>query len=240
MAIMYILLCLSGVLIIFAAVYTNYKKKNNKIYEKQVTPSKEEKEKLSRKTKKQLSDILQIKVVNDILCIGNRYSQIIRLGSVDYNMLSNSEQDMIENILVQTALSFDYPIQFFSTTEYIDTTKTISLMKENKSSNAKIQEYKQLLIDYLDNLMQNRAISIVKNYAIISYDGLYKDAVEELNRKSMSFISNLLSAQIVCQKLQEDEIYSLIYRELNKNSALSALNITTLVEGGRKLYVNNK
>ena len=58
-----------------------------------------------------------------MICIGNRYSNIIRLGNIDYNMLSVSEQDSIENILIQTSLSIDYPVQFFSTTEYIDTSK---------------------------------------------------------------------------------------------------------------------
>jgi hypothetical protein len=85
--------------------------------------------------------------------------------------------------------------------------------------------------------MENRTISVVKNYAIISYDGLYENAVEELNRKSTSFKGNLLRAKIVCEILNEDDLYNLIYRELNKNSAL---NISPLKEGGKNLYVGKK
>ena len=85
--------------------------------------------------------------------------------------------------------------------------------------------------------MENRTISVVKNYAIISYDGLYENAIEELNRKSTSFIGNLLRAKIMCEILNEDEIYNLIYRELNKNSSL---NISKLKEGGKNLYVGKK
>ena len=236
MVIMIIFLVLSVAFVIGTAIYLNNKKKNINNNIKQSSNA-QPKEKRNKKTKKQLSDILQIKIKDNIVCLGNRYSNIIKLGNIDYNMLSNHEQDSIESILIQTALAIDYPIQFFSTTEYIDTSKVITLIKQNKTKNYKVEEYKNYLIDYLQNLMENRTISVVKNYAIISYDGLYENAVEELNRKSSSFKGNLLRAKIVCEVLNEDDLYNLIYRELNKNSAL---NISTLKEGGKNLYVGKK
>ena len=147
------------------------------------------------------------------------------------------DKKKLENILIQTSLSIDYPVQFFSTTEYIDTSKVIQLMKKNKNTNEKIEEYKNYLIDYLQNLMENRTISVVRSYAIISYDGTSQDAIQELNRKSLSFTSSLLRAKIVCEILTEDEIYDLIYKELNKNSTI---NISNLQGGGKNLYVGKK
>lgn len=236
MVIMIIFLVLSIIFVIATAFYLNYKKKNINRDIKQ-TANQNTKEKSNKKSKKQLSDFLQIKIKDNIICLGNRYSNIIRLGNIDYNMLSTHEQDAIENILIQTALGIDYPVQFFSTTEFIDTSKVVSLIKQNKSINLKIQEYKNYLIEYLENLMENKSISVVKNYAIISYDGTYENAIEELNRKSMLFKGNLLRAKIVCEILNKDEICNLIYRELNKNSSQ---NISKLQEGGKNLYVGKK
>lgn len=233
MIIMYIFLFLSVFLIVATAIYLNYKKKNTT----KTIAHIEDNKKSKKVNKKQLSDILKIKVKDNILCLDNRYSMIIKLGNIDYNMLSNNEQDAIENTLIQTALSIDYPIQFFSTTEYIDTSKVIALIKANKTQNIKIQDYKNYLIEYLQSLMENKTISVVKNYAIISYDGYYKNAIEELTRNANSFKGSLLRAKIVCEILTEDEIYNLIYRELNKNSSL---NISLLKEGGKNLYVNKK
>lgn len=233
MVIMIIFLILSVILVIGTAVYLNYKKKNISRDTKQ-NPTEE---KGQKKTKKQLADLLQIEIKDNIICLGNRYSMIIRLGNIDFNMLSNHEQDSIESILIQTALSIDYPVQFFSTTEFIDTSKVISLIKENKTKNIKIQEYKEYLIGYLEHLMENRTISVVKNYAIISYDGLYENAPDELNRKAMSFKGNLLRAKIICEILTKDEIDNLIHRELNKNSSQ---NISKLQRGGKNLYVGKK
>lgn len=236
MVIMIIFLVLSIIFVIATAFYLNYKKKNINRDIKQ-TANQNTKEKNNKKSKKHLSDFLQIEIKDNIVCLGNRYSNIIRLGNIDYNMLSTHEQDAIENILIQTALGIDYPVQFFSTTEFIDTSKVVSLIKQNKSINFKIQEYKNYLIEYLENLMENKSISVVKNYAIISYDGTYENAIEELNRKSMLFKGNLLRAKIVCEILNKDEICNLIYRELNKNSSQ---NISKLQEGGKNLYVGKK
>lgn len=219
MTIMIIFLILSISLVIGTAVYLNYKKSNTnqQINQKNIS------EKGKKKNKKQLADILKIEVKDNIICLGNRYSMIIRLGNIDFNMLSNSEQDSIESILIQTALSIDYPVQFFSTTEYIDTSKVVALIKENKSKNLKIQEYKKYLIGYLEDLMENRKITVVKNYAIISYDGLYENAIEELNRNSLSFKGNLLRAKIVCEILNNNEINSLIYYNQSKMCLIKKL-----------------
>lgn len=233
MSIMILFLILTILFIIGTAIYLNYKKKNINLGIKQNSPIASQ-EYGKRKANKQLANLLEFKIKDNMICLGNRYSYIIKLGNIDYNMLSNQEQDSIESILTQTALAIDYPVQFFSTTEFIDTSKIVNLIKQNKTQNPKVEDYKSYLVDYLENLMENRSISVVKNYAIISYDGLYENAVQELERKATSFKGNLLRAKIVCNTLSEDELYNLIYRELNKNSAIS---ISTLKEGGKNLYV---
>lgn len=154
MVIMIVFLVLTVLFVIGTFIYLNYKKKNknNSI----IKNSNETKDKKRKNHKKELSDIFQVKIKDNIICLGNRYSHVLKLGSIDYNMLSNNEQDAIENILIQTALSIDYPVQFFSTTEYIDTSRIVSLIKMNKTSNIKIKEYQKYLIKYLETLMENR------------------------------------------------------------------------------------
>lgn len=238
MIIMIILLFLSATTGLVTAYYLSNKKKNITKNIKQTKATDTTEQTVSKSnSKKKLTNILDLKIKDNMICLGNRYSFVIRLGNIDYNILSNSEQESIENILIQTSLGIDYPIEFFSTTEYINTTKIINLLKQNKANTFEIKTYQQKLIDYLQGLMENRSISVVKNYAIISYDGLYENATDELTRKANSFKSNMLRAKIVCEILTEDEIYDLIYRELNKNSALS---IYPLKEGGKNLYVGKK
>lgn len=225
---MIIFLILSVVLIALTSIYIN--KKKNKL-------TNENKKNIKNKTRKNLSDIFRIKIKNSIICLDNRYSSILRLGNIDYNMLSEQEQNTIETILIQTALSIDYPIQFFSTTEFIDTSTVINSIKQNIPKNNHIKEYQNQLIDYLQNLMENRKISVIKNYAIISYDGIYENAIDELNRKTLLFKNSIIRANINCELLNDDELYNLIYRELNKNSNIK---IDNFKKGVNNLYVGTK
>lgn len=231
MAVTIILVSLSVVFLIGASIYARYKNKN---YDNKLKKQGLSQEKKNKKSNKNLYDILNIKIKDNVIKIDNRYSCILRLGNVDYHMLSDDEQETIENVLMQTALSIDYPIQFFNTTENIDTRKIISIMKENNLNSYKANEYKDYMIKYLQNLMENRNITVVRNYAVISYDGTYEDAVQELIRLCNSFKSNLLRAKIQVELLGENELYNLIFRELNKNSRVK-LQINE--EGGEKLYV---
>lgn len=231
MLIMIIFICLSLLIAVFTAVYLNSKKN------KMVNDIKVNNTEKKSSSKKELKDILKIKIKDSIIQNGTRYSSILKLGNIDYNMLSDSEQESVESVLIQTALGIDYPIQFFSTTEYIDTTKVIETIRNNKTTNLKVEEYKENLIFYLENLMENRSISVVKNYAIISYDGYYENAFDELNRRVANFKGSLLRAKIQCEVLEENEIYNLIYQELNKNSNVK---IDSLLKGSEKLYVGKK
>ena len=135
--------------------------------------------------------------------------------------------DYVVIILIASSMSYFLPTII----------SRVSMVSFSNIKNEKIEEYKNYLIDYLRTLMENRNISVVKSYAIISYDGTSQDAMQELNRKATSFTSSLLRANIVCEVLTEDEIYDLIYKELNKNSTIT---INKLKEGEKELYVGKK
>lgn len=229
MLLMMILIILSGMVFIGALLYSNYKKKsyNNKLEKNGLKGEK-------KKSNKNIADILDIQIKDSFIKLGNRYSCILKLGNIDYHMLSDDEQETIENVLIQTALSIDYPIQFYNTTEIIDTSKIISIMKENELDSYKANEYKKYMINYLQELMENRNITVVRNYAIISYDGLFEDAQMELIRLCNSFKSNLLRAKVQTEILEEKDLYNLIFRELNKNSKVK---LDLLNTGGENLYV---
>lgn len=235
MLIMLIFLILSLVFILITIIYVDDKKK--KLTKEANLVEKQESTEETKNQKKHFKDILNIKIKNNIILKNTRYSSILELGNIDYNMLSEDEQNGIESVLIQTALSIDYPIQFFTTTENIDTSNIINNIKNNKTSNKEIQEYQTLFCYYLQNLMENRNISVIKNYAIISYDGAYENAIDELNRRVLSFKNSLLRAKIQCEILEEKELYNLIYRELNKNSNSI---IDSLLKGENSLYVKKK
>lgn len=231
MIVMIIFLILGVIVIGATAIYLNKRKKEN--VSKNAVVQKE----TTKKKPKKLRNLFDIKVKDSIIFSNNKYSCILSIGSIDYHMLSDKEQESIENVLMQTAGSFDGNVQFFSTTENIDTSEIIDKIQKTKPLNYQIKLCKENLISYLLDLMNSRNISILKNYVVISYFGLYKDAIQELDRRILNLKSNLLKIKVQCDLLNDNEIYNLLYRELNKNSNISKINFN---EKGDDLVVKKK
>lgn len=78
MIIMFIFLGLTIVFIIGTAIYLNKSKKQNGF-----TQNIDKKENQGKKVdKKKLENIFNFKIKDNMICIGNRYSNIIRLGNI--------------------------------------------------------------------------------------------------------------------------------------------------------------
>ena len=233
MVIMIIFLVMSLLAILLTFFYLNTSK--NKVKKISKTIEKNINNDNTKQQNKKLKDILGLKIDNSMINIENRYSCILRIGSIDYNMMSENEQETIENVLMQTALSFDGFIQFLTTTENIDTNEIIADIKKTRAVNIQIRNCKENLINFLNNMMQNMDTSINRNYIILSYDGLYEDAIKELNRRITNLKTSLSRIKIECELLNDVDIYNLLYKELNKNSNIIRMNF-----GKEDLYVKQK
>ena len=104
MIVMIIFLVSSVLFIIGTVIYVKRKDKRNITTSPLPNAGIKEKKADRKKDKKKLSNILQIKIKDNIICLGNRYSIVASLGSIDYNMLSFYEQESVEDVLIQTAL----------------------------------------------------------------------------------------------------------------------------------------
>ena len=233
MVIMIIFLVMSVLAILLTFFYLNTSK--NKVKKISKTTEKNINNDNTKQQNKKLKDILGLKIDNSMINIENRYSCILRIGSIDYNMMSENEQETIENVLMQTALSFDGFIQFLTTTENIDTNEIIADIKKTRAVNIQIRNCKENLINFLNSMMQNMDTSINRNYIILSYDGLYEDAIKELNRRITNLKTSLSRIKIQCELLNDEDIYNLLYKELNKNSNIIRMNF-----GKEELYVDKK
>lgn len=124
MAITIIFLLASICLIILLPIYL---RKKNRMYSLRT----EEKVNL-KKQRKNIKNIWGIVEIKDgILTVNNRHSIIIELGSIEYRLLNDIEQNNIDNNLIKIAKTFTNQTQFFSTIEKIDTTEKIETIRNN-------------------------------------------------------------------------------------------------------------
>ena len=220
-------------LVIFLPIYL---RKKNKMYNLRT----EEKSKL-KKQRKNIKTIWGIEEIKDgILTVNSKHSIIIELGSIEYKLLNDEEQNNIDNSLIKLAKTFTNQTQFFSTIEKIDTTDKIETIKENieKQKNINIKAYGEGIIEYLDNIMQEDNLYVRKNYLIVTSNEAFEKAERELKEYYEDLKYSFAGIKVTVRLLEDIDIIELIYRELNKNSSEQIGNI--IKEGGLEFYVKAK
>lgn len=233
MAITIIFLLASICLIILLPIYL---RKKNRMYSLRT----EEKVNL-KKQRKNIKNIWGIGEIKDgILTVNNRHSIIIELGSIEYRLLNDIEQNNIDNNLIKIAKTFTNQTQFFSTIEKIDTTEKIETIRNNieKQKNNNIKEYGESIIEYLENIMQEDNLYVRKNYLIITSNEPYEKAERELKEYYEDLRYSLSNIKVTTKLLSDIDIIELIHRELNKNSNEQLRNI--IKKGGLDFYVQAK
>lgn len=213
-----------------------YLRKNNRMYN--LGTQEKTNIKKQRKNIKTIWGIEEIK--NQILTINNSHSIVIELGSIEYRLLNDEEQNNIDNNLKKIAKTFTNQTQFFSTIEKIDTTDKIENIRENieKQRNNNIKEYGKSIIEYLDNIMQEDDLYVRKNYLIITSFEPYDKAERELKEYYDDLRYSLSNIKVTARLLSDMDIIELIYRELNKNSNEQLRNI--IKKGGLDFYVQSE
>ncbi len=217
-------------LIIFATIYSKSKSQDDGYKSNEKLRFKGE--------KKNIKNIWSIdKIQNGIITILNRHSIIIELGSIEYKLLNEEEQNNIDTSLTNLAKTFTYQTQFFSTIEKIDTTNKIEEIRTNleKQKNNNMREYGESIIKYLENIMQEENLYVRKNYLIVTSNQTFDKAQIELNNIFSNIKYQLSNIRVPAKMLMDEDILELIYRELNKGSNAKINNIVK--EGGLDFYV---
>lgn len=220
-------------LIVFLPIYL---RKKNRMYSLRT----QEKVNLKRQ-RKNIKTIWGIEEIKDsILTVNNRHSIIIELGSIEYRLLNDEEQNNIDNNLIKIAKTFTNQTQFFSTIEKIDTSDKIERIKENiqKQKNNNIKEYGESIIEYLDNIMQEENLYVRKNYLIVTSNEPFDKAERELKEFYDDLKYGLANIKVAVRLLPDIDIIELIYRELNKNANERLRDI--IKKGGLEFYVQAK
>ena len=212
----------SIILVIFVPLYV---KKKNKLY------SFKPQENLFS-IKKQKKDIRRIwgidRIQDGILTINGRHSIIVELGSIEYKLLNDDEQNNIDSNLIKLGKTFNNQFQFFSTTEKIDTTDKIEAIRNNieLQKNNNIKEYGE------------SDLYVRKNYCIIDSLEPLEKAEIELDKYYNEFKYNLATIKVKTKRLSDIDIMELINRELNKNPNEKIKNM--IKNGGLDLYVSSE
>jgi len=186
---------------------------------------------------KELWDIEDIK--NDVILLtGNRYRAVIRVGSVDYHLMSEPEQHSVESALMSLSLALGFPIQTIVTTEMVDAKQSISEIYESTGGNApaELKEYALHIASSLENIMQDRAVYSRRSYVVIMNDTIepFERTRAELIRRAGVFMESLSRAGVTAEMLRTEEIVDLLHRILNRGRTVKPSEL--VAAGGMEFY----
>lgn len=190
-----------------------------------------------------LRDLWEIEDIRNgiVLLTRNRYRVILRLGTINFDLLSENEQEVVENILMASAQGIDFPVQFLCTTEVIDTRSAIADLYTSVSSEVseKRLSYANMLLSYLDELMSKRAVLVRHSYAVIGCDGEPWEKARGILEHRASIIANSLSkAKINVSSMTSEEIVDLLHGMLNRKKAIRPSDVINA--NGIDLFVSGK
>lgn len=233
MGITIFLMIISIAIIIATSIYV---RKNNRLY----SFKSEEKSNL-KKQKKNIKAIWGIDCIkDDVITSQGQHSIIIELGSIEYRLLNEEEQESIDNALVNISKTMSYKMQFFSTIVKVDTREKIEEIRNNmqKQKNEKMIEYGSAVIEYLESIMREEDLYVRKNYLIVSSFEPRMKAESNLKEFYSNLKYGLLNIKISTKLLTDAGIIELLHRELNKEATDNIEDIIN--KGGLDFYVQSK
>lgn len=200
---------------------------------------KESKKTPAKQTISQFIGIMNINQGIVILEPGTHYRLYIRVGSINYYLMSEEEKQGVIYGLLGLASSFTFPIQLFTTTELIDTSMAVKEIKDSYDDlHSEMKEYARYMVEALTALRFDRSVLVKHNYIIVPYDtkDSFEQAKSELTRRGLIILDGLNKTGMKAKILTTPEVTNVLHGVFNRQDVL--IPATALEEGGLDLYVS--
>lgn len=190
-------------------------------------------------------DFLSFEDIKDgVYHLGNhQYRAVIKCSSINYELKTEKEQDIVELSYQRFLNSLSNPISILVQTREMDNSKMLKTLKEDIQQSIEdfpiLAEYGELYYNSMENLCAEIGNSKTKNkYIIVSYNDAisltnsteeekYEYALREINNRCHIIKDGLQSVGIHSEILNTKELIELAYSSYNKDSASQAENITS-------------
>lgn len=171
----------------------------------------------------------------------HQYRAIIKCSSINYNLKTDREQQVIEASFQRFLNSLSHPISMYVHTKTMDNTKMLKNLKididESIEDFPKLQEYGNVFFNDMEHIYDEIQNNKEKNkYIIVPYNDAillttltdeekYEEAIKEIQNRCQIISDGLQSLGIKCETLNSAEIIDLLYSVYHKDTASHAENI---------------
>lgn len=177
------------------------------------------------KSGNKIKNLLGIKNIlpdGTIIMNDSRYARVFYLSSQDIDLMSEAEQEALELNLIAAMRALDCPVQFFTTTQRIDTAHQVREIDQFLKDPAvtvpeTLRDYCSNLKTALENLQKRKELVVRKSYMVIwVQEQNEKVAFEKLDQRIKNTVALLKKANFKISQLTLPEVLQLLGDELNK------------------------
>lgn len=173
----------------------------------------------------------------------NKYRIVLEvLGTVNFPLLSEAEQDTVEATFSQFLASLSamkIPIQMYIQTRKLDLLPQISLIDKTQDElPPEIRRYAEHHKQYLTQWMQH-APFVTRRYIVVPFDSDNQVSFEEARRELMrrkEVIESNLRRYLSCKMLTTEELLDLFYVMFNKSKSTIQRSDDFMTEGFTDLF----
>lgn len=175
----------------------------------------------SKKVKESVKDIWEVEDVRRgvLVLSGGRYRLVCRVSSADFWLLSDAEQNEVEDAAAAALLQLTFPVQFLVTSQAVDTRAAVEELREKAGDlPGALQELAFARAEYLAAMTQEKAASARQAYLVIPYDTVkgFEHAYGELQARLANLADALAGAKVRVEPLSSEAVVDLLSHLLNR------------------------
>ncbi|MGB9879915.1 MAG: hypothetical protein ACPLRM_04045, partial [Anaerolineae bacterium] len=161
-----------------------------------------------------------------VILPGGRYRLILEVvGNLNWRLLSDAEQNGVEDAFSAFLASLSFPVQFYVQTRLLDLSAEIVRLQAGgrEDEHAALGDYRRRFCDYLARWMGSQNVLLRKGYVVIPYDGPgdFELAKRELAHRK-EIVEGALRGMLSTKQLSTEEVVDLLYVLYNKERAVYA------------------
>jgi len=184
-------------------------------------------EKMKKPKKKQGTNVKDLWEIEDVrkgvlVLSGDRYRLICRMSAADFWLLSETEQNDVEDAAAAALMQLSFPVQVLTTSQAVDTKAAVNDLRQRAPGlSGALREMALARAEYLDALTKEKATSARQAYIVIPYDTVkgFNQAFGELHARLSLLADALSGAKVHTETLSSEAVVDLLAHMMNRGSA---------------------
>lgn len=172
-----------------------------------------------REKKLTLKDLWEVEDIRQgvVVLTGGRYRMVCRVSTADFWLLSDEEQNEVEDYAASALMQLTFPVQVLTTSQSVDVRSIVEELR-NADLPPALKDLAAQRADFLEAMSQERGANARQAYLVVPFDTPhgFEFARGELQARVALLADALAAARVRVEVLSSDAVVDLLSHLLNR------------------------